>query len=260
MARIIADDVSVSFPLYGTQARGIKNVLFGSLTGRKSVPSTSPVGGLIEAEMTGKVVVKALEHVSFRFEDGDRIGIVGHNGSGKTTLLRTLCGILEPTGGRLTVEGATTPMFGLSDGMNLDLSGIDNIWLRGKLLGSTPRIIRAQVDDIVAFSELGDYIHMPVRTYSSGMLIRLGFAIATSLRPEILVMDEMIGAGDAGFIDKARERLVRMVEEVSIAIVATHGMNVLKEWCNKAMLLEHGRVVAFGPVGDIIERYTGSRD
>ncbi|HXZ03128.1 MAG TPA: ABC transporter ATP-binding protein [Stellaceae bacterium] len=254
MISIDAEDLHVEFPLYGQRYRSLRNFLvpkpFG---GRRSTPPA--VGGAIEAERSGKVVINAIDGLSFSLREGDRLGIVGHNGAGKTTLLRVLAGVYEPVRGRLSVRGKVTPMFSLNDGMDQDATGYENIWLRSAVLGFSREATARHIDDIAAFSELGEYLDMPVRTYSSGMFVRLGFAIATTLDPQILIMDEMIGAGDAAFVSRAEARLKRMVERTGIMVVATHASGIVKTWCNKAMLLSHGKLVHFGDVDETLARY-----
>jgi ABC-type polysaccharide/polyol phosphate transport system ATPase subunit len=256
MIAIDAEDIYVEFPLYGQRQRSLRNFLvprsLGS--GRRNVPAAA-VGGAIEAERSGKVLIKAIDGLSFSLREGDRLGIIGHNGAGKTTLLRVLAGVYEPVRGRLTMRGNVTPMFSLSDGMDQDATGYENILLRSSVLGFSREAIAEHLDDIAAFSELGDYLDMPVRTYSSGMFVRLGFAIATALDPQILIMDEMIGAGDAKFVSRAETRLKGMIERTGILVVATHSASILRTWCNKAMLLSHGRPVHFGDVAEGLERY-----
>jgi ABC-2 type transport system ATP-binding protein len=252
---INAHDIDVEFPIYGQRHRSLRNFMVPkALRARRALPAAA-VGGAIEAELSGKVVIKAINHLSFSLHEGDRLGIIGHNGAGKTTLLRTLAGVYEPTRGRLSISGMVTPMFSLSDGMDQDATGYENIWLRSVVLGFSRSVIARHIDDIAEFSELGDYLNMPIRTYSSGMLVRLGFAIATALDPQILVMDEMIGAGDAKFLSRAEVRLKRMIERTGIMVVATHGANIVKTWCNKAMLLSHGKLVFLGEVDEALARY-----
>ncbi|HTV27538.1 MAG TPA: ABC transporter ATP-binding protein [Xanthobacteraceae bacterium] len=252
---IDAQDIYVEFPLYGQRHRSLRNFIVPKALRARRTVATGAVGGAIEAELSGKVVIKAIDGLSFSLREGDRLGIIGHNGAGKTTLLRTLIGVYEPTRGRLSINGAVTPMFSLSDGMDQDATGYENIWLRSTVLGFSRGVIAEHIDDIAEFSELGGYLNMPIRTYSSGMLVRLGFAIATALDPQILIMDEMIGAGDAKFLSRAEARLKRMIERTGIMVVATHGTNILKTWCNKAMLLSHGKLVFLGGVDEALQRY-----
>lgn len=255
MITIDARDVHVEFPIYGQRRRSLRNLLVPkALTAHRRIPA-GVVGGAIEAELSGKVIVKAIDGLSFSLREGDRLGIIGHNGAGKTTLLRALAGVYEPTRGTLSISGTVTSMFSLSDGMDQDATGYENIWLRGAILGFSRDFTEKHIEDIAEFSELGEYLDMPIRTYSSGMFVRLGFAIATALDPQILIMDEMIGAGDAKFFSRAEGRLKRMVERTGIMIVATHSPNILKSWCNKAMLLNHGKIIHFGEAEGMWARY-----
>lgn len=254
MISIEAKNIHVEFPLYGQRFRSLRNFLIPqALVARR--PVATAVGGAIAAEISGKVVIKAIDGLSFSLREGDRLGIMGHNGAGKTTLLRVLAGVYEPTRGELAVSGTVTPMFSLNDGMDPDATGYENIWLRSAVLGFGRDFTARHIDDIAEFSELGDYLDMPVRTYSSGMFIRLGFAIATSLDPQILIMDEMIGAGDAKFFSRAQVRLRHMIERTGIVVVATHNPEILRLWCNKAILLNHGKLDCAGAPADVLARH-----
>jgi len=252
---IDAQEIHVEFPIYGQRSRSLRNLIVPKSWRMRRTFSPGALGGAIAAELSGKTVIKAIDGLSFSLHEGDRVGIIGHNGAGKTTLLRTLAGIYEPARGRLSVSGTVTPMFSLSDGMDQDATGYENIVLRGVVLGFSTKLIAKHMDDIAEFSELGDYLDMPVRTYSTGMFVRLGFAIATALDPEILIMDEMIGAGDAKFLNRAQARLERMIERTQILVVATHGADILRTWCNKAMLLNQGKLLHFGSVDEALVRY-----
>jgi ABC-2 type transport system ATP-binding protein/lipopolysaccharide transport system ATP-binding protein len=196
--------------------------------------------------------------VSFEIYEGDRIGLLGHNGSGKTTLLRTLAGIYEPVGGVLRTSGRVVPLFDLQLGMDLDATGVENIWMRSKLLGLTEQQIKDSLNDIAEFTELGEYLDMPIRTYSTGMMVRLAFAISTTITPEILILDEMIGAGDAAFFARADARLKDFLARTGILVIASHSMPMLRQWCNKGMLLERGKLVAYGPLEEVVARYEGA--
>jgi ABC-type polysaccharide/polyol phosphate transport system ATPase subunit len=258
MLSIVAKDIYVHFPIYDLQMRSLKHTLgfkhlatgINRLTAKKL-----NVGGQIGAGETGKIVVKALDGVSFEIVEGDRIGILGHNGSGKTTLLRTLSGIYEPMAGAIQTQGRVFPLFDLQLGMDMDATGMENVWMRGKLLRLTTKQIKDALDDIAEFTELGDYLQVPIRAYSAGMALRLAFAISTTVIPEILVLDEMIGTGDAAFIAKANARLKRFLAGTGILIIASHSLSMLRQWCNKGMLLEKGKLFAYGPIEDVIARY-----
>jgi ABC-type polysaccharide/polyol phosphate transport system ATPase subunit len=243
MARISAKGLSVSFPIYDLKGRSLRKDLFRIGTGGRIVATES------------NVFVSALEDISFSLNSGQRLGLIGHNGAGKTTLLKVLAGIYEPAAGQLRVEGNVAPLFDLMGGMDMDATGWENIRLRGILLGFTPRQIKAKMEEIAEFSDLGHYLSMPIRTYSAGMLVRLAFSISTSSQADILLMDEMIGAGDAAFISKAETRLKDFVKNASILVLATHAVPILRQWCTHAMLLHHGCMVQLGQIEDVLRKY-----
>jgi ABC-2 type transport system ATP-binding protein len=258
MLSVVGKDIHVEFPIYDHRARSLKYSLgLGQIAKGIHRLTNKNVGGQIGMGEAGKVVIKALDGVSFDIYEGDRIGLLGHNGSGKTTLLRTLAGIYEPASGEIRTNGRVFPLFDLQLGMDQDATGIENIWMRGKMLGLSTREIGNSIDDIAEFTELGDFLEMPTRTYSMGMMLRLAFAISTAVTPEILVLDEMIGAGDAAFLARADARLKDFLSRTGILILASHGMPMLRQWCNKGMLLEHGKLVAYGPLEEVIARYDG---
>ncbi len=260
MLSIAAENVHVEFPIYDHTMRSLKHTLgLGPLAKgiNRLAARNLNVGGHIGTGETGRVVVKALDGLTFEIHEGDRIGLLGHNGSGKTTLLRTLAGIYEPVSGTMRIHGRAFPLFDLQLGMDMDATGIENIWMRSKLLGLETQQVKNALDDIAEFTELGEYLHMPIRTYSTGMMLRLAFAISTVITPEILILDEMIGAGDAAFIARADARLKKFLEKAGILVIASHAMSILRQWCNKGMLLEHGKLIAYGPLEDVIARYTG---
>lgn len=260
MLSLIAKEVHVEFPIYDHRTRSLKYTLgLGPLAKglTRFAAGKLKVGGEIGTGESGRVVIKALDGLSFEIHEGDRVALLGHNGSGKTTLLRTLAGIYEPTSGVVQTNGRVFPLFDLQLGMDHDATGEENIWMRGKMLGLSTDQIRASLDDIAEFTELGEYLNMPTRTYSMGMMLRLAFAISTAITPEILLLDEMIGAGDAGFLARAEARLSRFVSRTGIMLLASHSTDMLRRWCGKAMLLERGRLIAFGPIDDVLSLYEG---
>jgi ABC-2 type transport system ATP-binding protein/lipopolysaccharide transport system ATP-binding protein len=241
------DGVSVSFPVYQGGSRSLKKrILFHGSAGR------------IGRDSNQKIVIEALCNVSFSLPAGVRVALIGANGAGKTTLLRTIAGIYEPIEGSVVTRGRISPMFDISFGIDPDLSGYENIRLRALLLGFSPGEIEAHLPDIVEFTELGDYLDMPVRTYSSGMILRLSFAVATCFRPEILLMDEWILAGDAHFMSKAEARVRNFIERASVMVLASHDIGLCSRWCTMAIWLEQGRVKEVGPVDRVIKQYTAS--
>lgn len=238
------DGVSVVFPVYQAGSRSLKKrVLFhGS-------------GGKIGRDARDHVVVEALSDISLALAAGDRLALVGANGAGKTTLLRTIAGIFEPVHGEVMTRGRVSPLFDINLGIDFDLNGLDNIRVRALLLGLSPAAIEQRLPEIVEFTELGDYLDMPVRTYSAGMILRLSFAVATCFEPEILLMDESILVGDAHFFNKAETRIQSFIERADVMVLASHNLELSGRWCNKGLWLDQGRIRAFGAVGSVIEQY-----
>ena len=239
-ASIIAENLTVDFTVYNSPHRSLKNNLLKIAT-----------GGRISSEAGGGVTIRALDGVSFTLSEGDRLGLMGHNGSGKSTLLRVLAGVYEPTGGRLVVQGKIASLLDISIGMDPEASGIENIYLRGLLLGLGKEEIRQKIEEIVDFSELGNFIDLPVRTYSSGMSMRLAFSIATCVEADILLMDEWLSVGDADFVKKAEERLKSLVKKTPILVMASHSPGVIREVCTRVIRLEGGRVALEGRPEDL---------
>lgn len=223
------DNVSVNFPIYDAKHRSFKQTMLSAATGGRIV------GG------NGKPTeIQALKDINLDIQQGDRVALIGHNGSGKTTLLRVLSGVYTPTEGTISVKGKITSLLDSMLGMDGEATGLENIKLRGLFLGLKPKQTALLVDEIVEFSELGDFINMPVRTYSSGMVLRLAFAISTSVQPEILLMDEWMSVGDEQFRDKAEKRLTEFVDKAGILVMATHDHGLAQRVCSKHIHLEHG--------------------
>jgi ABC-type polysaccharide/polyol phosphate transport system ATPase subunit len=245
MATVIVDEIHVEFPIYGS-ARSLRSALFARAT-----------GGLIqrEAGWQRRVVVKALTGVSFTLHQGDRLGLVGGNGAGKTTLLKVLAGVYQPAAGRVLVSGKITSCFDILPGLDPEDTGYENIVTGGLLLGLRREAIERTIADIEEFSELGEYLSLPVRTYSAGMMARLGFALATAVEPGILLIDEGIGSGDARFAKRAKERLEAFVERSSIMVLASHSDDLVRAWCNKAALIDAGRMLLLGEVEEVLRAY-----
>jgi ABC-2 type transport system ATP-binding protein/lipopolysaccharide transport system ATP-binding protein len=201
------------------------------------------------------LVVTALDQVSLKLGDGDRVALIGHNGAGKTTLLRVLAGIYEPRVGSIAISGRVTPMFDINLGIDPESTGYENIILRGLYLGLTRAEIMARRDSVAEFTELGSFLDLPVRTYSQGMQARLSFAMATCIEPDILLLDEGIGAGDANFIDKANERLRDFIAKAGILVLASHSIELVRRLCTKAIVMEHGKVLWIGGIEEGITYY-----
>lgn len=245
MAHIHFDSVSIEFPIFGMSAQSLKRQLLRVSTG----------GVLGKTEKQDLVTVKALKNVSFELKAGDRLGIIGHNGAGKSTLLRVISQIYEPSYGEVKVKGKVSALLDVAMGMDGESTGYENILIRGIFHGLSKREIKEKQDEIAEFTELGDYLAMPVRTYSTGMLLRLAFAVATSIKPEILVLDEVIGAGDAGFAKKAQDRINDMIEHSKIVVLSSHDISVIEKNCNLLMLLNAGEIKYFGPVAEGLALY-----
>lgn len=243
MARIDLQNVSIEFPVYNINARSFKKNFLRLAT-----------GGNVSKDANEHIVVRSLNDVSLTIQHGDRVGLIGHNGAGKSTLLRLLANIYEPTTGNVLVEGRISPMLNLLHGIEAEFTGYENIYMRGTILGLSKKQIEAQIDEIADFSGLGDYLAMPVRTYSNGMMVRLAFSISTCIRPEILLIDEIFGAGDADFMTKARERMVSLLNQSSIVVIASHADELIREFCNKALLMDGGRIKYFGDVETAFEK------
>ena len=213
--------------------------------------------GRLGQDRQSRVVVEALRNITFSLGSGDRLGLIGMNGAGKTTLLRTLAGIYEPVMGRVRVQGVLSTMLDTGLGMNVELTGRENIQLRGLYSGLNRAELPRLEEDVAAFSELGDFMDLPMRTYSAGMVVRLCFAMATAIRPQILLMDEWFLAGDAEFLEKAQARLESVVRGAEILVLSTHLMPVIRQWCTRVLWLDQGRILADGAPDDVIPRYLG---
>jgi lipopolysaccharide transport system ATP-binding protein len=205
------------------------------------------------------VIVRGLDDLSFKIESGERLGIVGHNGAGKTTLLRVLSGIYHPTAGTATIEGHCTSLINISLGIDAEATGRENISLRATLMGMTPKAVDAMMEEIVEFSGLGDFIDMPFRTYSSGMQMRLAFAVSTSIHPQILIMDEWLSTGDQDFKERAKKRMDDIVESTEILILASHSKNLLMSNCTRIIWMEQGKIKMDGPAKLVGEAYFGNQ-
>ena len=247
-SRITAKNVSVDLPVYDGSTRSFKKMVIGQ---------ASRVGGVIRHKGGRSTSVRALSNIDLELGVGDKLAIVGHNGAGKSTLLRVLAGIFEPTEGTVQISGQVLPIFDISLGMDFESSGYENIYLRTLYLGEHLRYSEQMVKEIIEFAELGEFANLPVRTYSTGMVARLQFAITTAMRPDILIMDEGIGAGDAAFFEKAQRRLESMLEHSGIMVLATHSEAMSKDMCNRAILLEHGHIVRHGTPDEVWAEYFG---
>jgi len=237
-------NATVHFPIYSYSGRSLKRQILDITT-----------GGCISQGRDNMVVIEALSDLTLDLKEGDRVGIIGHNGAGKTTLLRLLSGVYEPSYGEVSVHGQSAALFDLALGMEGEATGAENIILRGLFSGMSWTEVKAFEPMIAEFSGLGDYLQMPLRTYSSGMVLRLAFAIATCRQPEIILLDEWISTLDDEFLQKAKQRLGELADKSKVLVMASHQTDLLKSLCNKAMFMEHGKLVAFGPIDEVLSQY-----
>lgn len=244
MARILLSNVTIDIPIFNSQGRSLKKTLMGVATGGKI--------GLTEK---GKTIIRSLEDLTLDISPYQRVGLIGHNGSGKSTLLRVISGVYEPTYGKVSVEGKVGSLIDISLGIDPEATGIENIFLRASLLGIPKQIVKKELDNIVDFTDLGDFIYMPVRTYSSGMHLRLAFAVSTLISPEVLLMDEWLSVGDQGFQDKAEKRLTSLIERSNILVIASHSRQLIENCCDRVIWLEHGGIRMDGQPYEVCEEY-----
>ena len=249
MAHIVLDKASVELAIYNSRGRALKSEILRRTVG----------GGLQNDRDRSIQVVKALSEVSFKANDGDRIGLVGGNGAGKTTLLRVLSRVYPPTSGHAVIRGRISSLIDLSMGMDNDATGYDNIEMRGIMLGLDRKQAQALVPDIENFSELGEFLSLPILTYSSGMMLRLAFAVSTAVHPDILILDEVIGVGDAAFAEKAEKRLCSMIEKASILFLASHDDSTIKRFCNRTLWMKGGKLMMDGAPDEVLKAYAADR-
>ncbi len=245
MALMDLQNVSISLPIYNSRGRGLKHEIL-----RRTVGSN-----LQHPQDQNITIVRALSDVTLRIKDGDRVGVVGRNGAGKTTLLRVLSRIYPPTAGKIRIVGTVSSMTDLSVGMSPEATGYENIVMRGIMLGLTHKQATDLIPDVEEFTELGEYLELPIRTYSAGMMLRLSFAISTAVKPEIIILDEMISVGDAAFITKARARITNLIQNASILVLATHDDNLLQEFCQTAIWMNYGHVASMGDTETVLAHY-----
>lgn len=250
MASLTLRDVSVEFPIYGKKP-SLRRALFARAA-----------GGLIAGSKDYHriVVVKALTNVSLGLRDGDRLGLIGHNGAGKSTLLKVMAGVYEPMAGSVFADGRLSPLLDLLPTIDPEDTGYEAIVTAGLLLGMTRRQIESKIPEIERFSELGVYLSLPVKTYSTGMTTRLGFSIATTVEPEILLIDEGIGAGDARFAELATARMKELIGQTSILVLASHSDELIEAVCNKAALMRAGHIITVGAVREVLSQYHAGHD
>jgi homopolymeric O-antigen transport system ATP-binding protein len=248
MPSIKLHEVGVDLPIYNSKGRSLKSSILSRTVG----------GKMIEDRDRNVTVIRALDHVTLSLDHGSRVAVIGSNGAGKTTLLRVMAGIYPPTNGKVEIDGRAVCLTDLNFGMDTEATGYENIHIRATLLGLGYKQIAKITPDVAEFTELGEYLKLPIRCYSQGMMLRLAFAISTAIQPEIILLDEIIGAGDAGFAKKARERLDTLISDASIVVLASHDPTIVTRLCTSAVWLAQGSVVDQGPPLEMIERYSAS--
>lgn len=242
MNRIELKDVTLEYELRPESGSSLKEAFVNLIHRRKYA-------------MGGTRLFRAVNGVSFTVNEGDRLGIIGLNGSGKSTLLKIMAGILQPTAGTIQVDGTVQPLIEIGAGFNPEFSGRENIYLNGYMLGFSKRQVREKEQEIIDFAELGEFIEIPVKYYSSGMAVRLAFTIATMIEPEILLFDEMLGAGDAQFIEKAKARMRKILDQAKMIVLVSHDLGLIKSLCKTCLVMSHGKVVFAGSPEDAIGYY-----
>ena len=245
MASIELKDVIVDFPIYNANTRSFKNTVLKATSGGKV--------DIYEQNIN----IRALDGIAFTLKDGDRLGLVGHNGAGKSTLLRLLGKVYIPCAGTARIEGSIGSLIALSLGIDQEATGRENIYIRGSLLGLKKQEIEQKIGQIIELCDLGSFIDLPIRTYSTGMQMRLAFAVSTMIRPDILIMDEWLSVGDESFRSKAESRMVDLVNNAQILIIASHSKELIKNTCNRVIWLEHGKIKMDGTPEDVLTAYFG---
>jgi ABC-type polysaccharide/polyol phosphate transport system ATPase subunit len=237
---VIIDHVSVKFRIYHNNSPSLKEQ-FASIFRKRKVSAYSDF--------------LAVNDCSLTINAGDRLGIIGSNGAGKSTLLKTICRIYEPSSGKITVTGRIAPLLEIGAGFHPEFTGRENIYLNGAILGFSKADLRAIESDVITFAELEEFIDTPVKYYSSGMYLRLAFSLATAMHPDILVLDEMFAGGDASFVDKATARMYQFIDRASIMIMVSHQESLIRELCNRAIWIDHGKIIADGEPNMVMDRY-----
>lgn len=247
MGRIILRKATVDIPVFNSQGRSLKKKIMGLATGGKI--------GLTEA---GCTVIRSLDNLSLEIHPHERVGIIGHNGAGKSTLLRVFSRVYEPTSGSAIISGKIGSLIDISLGIDSEATGIENIFLRAALLGISRKQVEKELNNIVDFTQLGDFIEMPVRTYSTGMNMRLAFAVSTMIKPDILLMDEWLSVGDREFQARAEHRLTHLIESSNILVIASHSRELIEKCCTRVLLLEHGKIKMDGSPNEVCGAYFSS--
>lgn len=235
---IEVNDVSMRFRMANDRINSIKEFAIAKLRGKLQYSE-----------------FEALKHVSFDVKKGQVVGLIGHNGAGKSTILKVISGILKPTEGSVTVRGNVAPMLELGSGFDMDMSGRENIFLNGAILGYSEEFLKSKYDEIVAFSEIGQFIDVPLRNYSSGMIARLAFSVATVVVPEVLIVDEVLSVGDVAFQEKSRARMMELMGGGTTVLFVSHSLPQIQEMCSRVVWLDHGQLRMFGQAAEVCKAY-----
>ncbi|WP_035854943.1 ABC transporter ATP-binding protein [Dechloromonas agitata] len=233
-------NVSIDYPLDPADGASLKSALLNVFNRNRKQPKSH---------------YRALDDVSLRINKGERVGLIGLNGAGKSTILRVMSGIFQPSHGSVQIVGRVSPLLDFATGLELHHTGLENIRIRLMFLGESPASIERKIGDIAEFSELGEFIHLPARTYSTGMFMRLAFATSTAINPEILIADEVVGAGDAQFAEKARQRIEELLSGERTTVLSSHSMDLIRRFCHRVVWLHHGRIIADGDSDAVIKDY-----
>jgi ABC-type polysaccharide/polyol phosphate transport system ATPase subunit len=244
MSFISLNKVNLEFPIYNTQSFSLRHSLV-----------KAAAGGVIKKKEDKAYTVSALKNISFSLNRGDRLGLIGHNGSGKTTLLKVLAGVYRPSSGEIDIKGKVVTLFDVLLGTYEDITGSENLYISSIIRGKSVIEAKNSLKSMGDFTELGDYLHVPMRAYSSGMKLRVGFAVATEGTPDILLIDEIFGTGDKNFVNKSVQRITSLIERSGILVFSSHSESLLSQFCNKIMILEHGEIKALGETAEVLSIY-----
>ncbi len=246
MSTVSLKNVSLEFPIFNAQKLSLRNVIVDTL------------GGVFDRQKNSVPIVRALDNISFNTEPGDRIGLIGHNGSGKSTLLRLLAGIYYPTSGAMKIDGSISTLFGTAVGLNEEMTGNENLFLSSLIFTGNYKKTKDSLEKLALFTELGNYLQLPIRTYSEGMKMRIGFAAATNFSPDILLIDEVFGAGDKHFAEKSSKRVEDLIHGSNTLFFASHSNDLIKKFCNKAIWMSKGKVVEFDKIEKVLKKYNST--
>lgn len=233
-------NVSIDYPLDPADGSSLKSVLLNVINKDRDKPKSH---------------YRALDDISLKINSGERVGLIGLNGAGKSTMLRVMSGIFQPSFGSVQIVGRVSPLLDFATGLELHHTGLENIRIRLMFLGESPESIERKIGEIVEFSELGEFIHMQARTYSTGMFMRLAFATSTAINPEILIADEVVGAGDAQFAEKAKQRINELLSGDRTTVLSSHSMDLIRNFCSRVIWLNHGKIIADGDCDEVIKEY-----